>query len=342
MPAPSPAPQWYRDSKNVFWLWLAIAVLTLLTLASGLIALWQFQAAEAMRTANLEAVEAFNEPPQPDGSQTTEAQLNNTEFCWTDTTCAQLEGLAATLKPQAGQMVNADKPTSFSVGVKQGMVHIAPQGVAGMLNDSIFNYPQSALRNMTVDLSPYKGKNVLSIDGNIKVLFWIPFNMLASMSVNQDTNTLNLKVEKITVLKFIPALWAIKFDPLNLDKLLPLPKNNHLSIHQNTIAIKPFGLFPPPRLSGDMKHVRLDSKHVHLAFSDQSNSTMPAGTSIYLNGGRMQFGTLSMNPVDIAITDQTKNNAFRFRLSQYKQLLSNSQIELDKYNRVTVSMPDAK
>jgi hypothetical protein len=326
-------------SSGLVWL------LTGLVILFGVIALWQYQSAESLRSANSEAMEAFlEEPKKAAAGEAPNVLVNNTNFCWTASTCALIDKLSAKLAAYKGSDVYLDKHTSYSIDIANGSVHMNPGTFASMLNESIFNYPESALRDMEVSIATHDEQRTLNISGKIKLLLWIPFNLKAALAIEPTTNTLKIAAKDLKVLGVIPATWAIKIKPLNLEEVLPVPKNNHLSISDNTIFVKPFGLFPPPRITGKMDEVAIGKKDIHLTFKGTQGTSVkkPAKSNfIAVQGGTMYFTRLSMSPVSIALIDKKASDPFRFSLNQYAQYLDNSKVAIQPDHSVKVMMPDA-
>ncbi len=332
----SPAP------KKPILPWLIAGGLSVIAVVLLLLTIWQYQAAESLRASNAKAIEAYQSAPNNAGNSGTDVALSNVDFCWTNNACALLETVTGKLKPNSGNTITVDTPTSYHVALEHSQVRMNPIDFAGMLNDSIFNYPESALRNLKVNIvdgDKDKGRQ-LEVTGNIKVLLWIPFDMRVSLGLKKDTNELQITVNDLDVLGIIPATWAIKIDPLNLEELLPLPKNNHLRIVENSLFIKPFGLFPPPRITGTMDTVAIEPKTIYLEFNGEKRNTGLKNNGIKLNGGRMQFGQLTMAPVAISISDKNPENPFRFNVDTYDQRLGESAIAMQDNGSVAVTMPD--
>jgi hypothetical protein len=168
-----------------------------------------------------------------------------------------------------------------------------------MFNESVFNYPGSNLRNLTVSIQKAEGANHIKLAGSLKYFLWIPFEMDTNLRVDRKTNTLVISVNTLEVFGFIPATWLIELKPFNLDKLLTLPPNRHLTVHQNLMMVKPFGLFPPPRIDGQMSAIAVMPSLIQLQFSGNNPAfanlaETGASNFIYLEGGNAQFGRIRM------------------------------------------------
>jgi hypothetical protein len=108
------------------------------------------------------------------------------------------------------------------------------------------------------------------------------------------------------------------------------------------MMLKPFGLFPPPRIDGKMSGVIVDDKEIRLAFAGRP---IPAPESsaknyVYLKGGTSQFGNFRMLNTDILILDQDPADPFVFSLVRYAGMIPRSKIDVHDTKSVRVTMPD--
>jgi hypothetical protein len=180
------------------------------------------------------------------------------------------------------------------------------------------------------------------MSGSVNVGLWIPFKMNAHLLVDTKTNTLMIDVSNLRVFGVLPATKLIKWEPLQLEHLISLPPNKSLIVDDNRIMVKPFGLFPPPRVDGKMDSVTVDDKGIHLSFSGRP---IPAPESaaknyVYLKGGAAQFGHLCMRDTDILIVDQDQSDPFVFSLLGYTDMIPRSKIDIRDTKSVRVLMPD--
>lgn len=272
--------------------------------------------------------------------------FKNVRFCWSKRICIDTSRLTATAKPlNQGNTVVFDDIKSFMVKVHNANVLISPQTLQGMFNESVFNYPGSNLRNLTVSIEKAGGANHIKLAGSLKYFLWIPFEMDTNLRVDKKTNTLVISVNTLEVFGFIPATWLIELKPFNLDKLLTLPPNRHLTVHDNLMMVKPFGLFPPPRIDGQMSAIFVTPTLIQLQFNGTnpafSNIPKPGSANfIYLEGGNAQFGRIRMLDTQVQVVDQRASDLFKFSLLNYLNYLPSSEIKLLENGGVLAYMPD--
>mgnify|MGYP006920609484 CR=1 FL=1 len=269
--------------------------------------------------------------------------LKNVQYCWSKETCIITDHLSATAIPlNSGNNVLFDDLKSFIVEVHNGMVRISPRTLQGMFNESVFNYPNSTLRDLTVNIQKAGQENRITLAGSLKYFLWIPFEMDTNLKVDQASNTLVISVFKLTVFGFIPATWLIELKPFNLEKLLTLPQNRYLTVHQNLMMVKPFGLFPPPRINGKMSNITVLPQMIQLSFTGKEPTMTDANSnySILVQNGNTQFGSIRIMDPNVKVRDLNPKDAFRFSLLNYLNYLPLSQIKLGSDSSVSLAMPD--
>lgn len=269
--------------------------------------------------------------------------LHSVQYCWSRETCILTDRLSATAIPlHSGTDVVFDDLKSFILQVHNGTARISPKTLQGMFNESVFNYPGSTLRNLTVTIRKAGQSNRITLAGSLKYFLWIPFEMDTNLKVDQASNTLVISVFKLTVFGFIPATWLIELKPFNLEKLLTLPPNRYLTVHQNLMMVKPFGLFPPPRINGKMSGITVLPSMIQLSFTGKEPAFPDAlqNDSILLQGGNTQFGRIRIMNADVKVQDLNSNDVFRFSLLNYLDYLPKSQVKLGSDGSVRLTMPD--
>ena len=328
-----------------------IALLLIISIAEGVIIYQQKRVNDQIEAQSQEALGRFLKQGKTarEGGFGTNLLLRNVHFCWSRQVCVDTRQLTATAYPlNRGNTVVFDDIKSFILKVHNATVLISPKTLQGMFNESVFNYPGSNLRDLTVTIRPGKneaGDNRIQLNGSLKYFLWIPFEMDTDLKVDSQTNTLVISVKTLKVFGFIPATWLIALNPFNLEKLLPLPPNHHLTIHKNLMMVKPFGLFPPPRLDGHMDAITVTPRLIQLEFSGNDpgfNNIPQAGASnyIYLQGGNAQFGRIRMLDAQAQVIDRDERNLFAFSLLNYLNYLPLSQVQLLENGGAVLRMPD--
>jgi hypothetical protein len=269
-------------------------------------------------------------------------RLQNVRFKWSDKVWVDADNMAVRAVPVRGNVVDFDDLNSFVLAIQQSGVLVHPEVLEGMLNESVFNYPESRLRDLRVTLAKEDVAYAIKMSGRVNVVAWIPFSMVAFLSVDRATNTLVMTVNRLKVFGFLPATKLVRWTPFHLDRLITMPPNQSLRIDGNRIMIKPFGLFPPPRVTGRISGVTVDGSGILLHFA---GAPIPAPQSaarnyVYLRGGTSRFGNFGMVDTDVLIQDGQPADRFAFSLQHYASMIPHSEVEVHDTKSVRVVMPD--
>jgi hypothetical protein len=251
--------------------------------------------------------------------------------------------MAVRAVPLRGATVNFDDLDSFHLVVQQSVVRIRPDVLAGMFNESIFHYRGSRVRDLKVSLViDDDGERLVRLDGKVNLVAWIPFTMFTHLGVDTTANALVIELDHLKVFGFLPATRLLHWTPMHLDRLIALPPNQSLQVDDNCIMVKPFGLFPPPRIQGRIAAVAVDADAIRITFAgDPIAAPQSAALNyVYLRGGASQFGHFRMADTDVLILDQDPSDPFVFSLLHYAAMLTRSKVEMPDTRSARVTMPD--
>ena len=171
----------------------------------------------------------------------------------------------------------------------------------------------------------------------------IPFAMYVKLAVDRATNTMVINVDHLKIFGGLPATKILKWGPMHLDKLISMPPNESMMVKGNTIMVKPFGLFPPPRIDGQLADVKVGKDDITISFAGAPVAAphSDAKNYVYMSGGICQFGKFRMEDTDVLIVDQNQSNPFRFSVAHYADMIKKSRIDVRELRSITVSMPDS-
>ena len=336
-------PEWFGRHRNHAMGAVVLLLLVVVAFESYLL----YEQRSAIRATEVQSAKLLTTFLQGDTAQVSEVsgvpiRLQNVQFRWSNKVYIDTGNMAVRAVPLQGSTVDFDDLDSFHLSLQQSVVLIRPDVLEGMFNESVFNYPHSKVRDLKVKLIQDDEETVLRVSGSVNVGLWIPFRMNARLSVDTATNTLVINVSHLRALGILPLTKIIKMEPFQLEHIISLPPNKSLMVDANRMMVKPFGLFPPPRVDGKMASVTVDDKGIHLAFAGHP---IPAPESsaknyVYLKGGRSQFGRFCMLDTDILIVDKDQSDPFVFSLVGYANMIPKSQIEIHDTKSVRILMPD--
>jgi hypothetical protein len=335
--------EWFGRHRNHV-MGLMIILLLIVIVAESFLLYEQRTAIRATEAQSAKLLTTFlqGDTVQVSGASGVPIRLQNVQFKWSDKVYIDTGNMAVRAVPVQGSTVDFDDLDSFHLTLQQSVVLIRPDVLEGMFNESVFNYPHSKLRDLKVTLTQDDDEHVVRVAGSVNVGLWIPFKMNTHLLVDTTTNTLAIDVSHLRIFGVLPATKLIKWKPFQLERLISLPPNKSLIVDRNRIMVKPFGLFPPPRVNGKMSSVTVDDKGIRLAFAGRP---IPAPESsaknyVYLKGGTSQFGRFRMLDTDILIRDQDPSDPFVFSLLGYAAMIPRSKIDIDDIKSVRVMMPD--
>jgi hypothetical protein len=329
---------------QVLWTRVLMAALLTIVAAESVLLYQQHQAGKSYEAQSGRLLNTFL---QRDTSTVSTApgvsiRLQNVRFKWSSRVYVDASDMALRAEPIQGQAVKFDDPSSFVLSLQQSTVLVHPDVLEGMMNESIFNYPGSKLRDLKVKIIHDDNTYPIEITGKLRMGLWITFQMVSHLTVDRPSNTLVMDVDRVKVLGFLPATKLIQTAPFHLEKLISLPPNQSMIVSGNRIMVKPFGLFPPPRVNGTLASVTTDANGIRLGFAgrpiDAPKST--ARNYVYLRHGNAQFGNFRTLDTDILIVDRNQSTLFQFSVTRFNDLIPKSDIEVHDTRSVKVAMPD--
>lgn len=339
----TPSAEWFERHRRLV---IAVFVLMLVVIAAeSFFSYRQWAVGKVTKEQSDKLLNAFlkGDTAQATGGSSVHIRLENVRFKWSDKVYIDAGNMAVRAVPVEGTTVNFDDLESFHLVLQQSTVLIRPDVLAGMFNESIFNYPGSRVRDLKVSIDKDdQGGRMVRLNGNVHFVAWIPFTMFTYLTVDTKTNTLVITVDHLKVFGAVPATKLIRWTPLHLDRLIALPPNKSLLVDGNRMMVKPFGLFPPPRINGTIARVDVDDNAIRITFAGDA---IPAPESsaknyVYLRGGASQFGHFRMADTDVLIRDQDQADPFVFSLLHYAEMIPRSTVEIPDTKSARLTMPD--
>jgi len=273
-------------------------------------------------------------------------RLQNVRFKWSEQVFIDAGNMAIKAVPVKGGVCNFDDLESFHLTLQQSAVRVRPSVLAGMFNEAVFNYPGSKVRDFDVTIDhgdDDDGKEKLVVlSGKASMVAWIPFKMYVKLGVDKKNNAMIIRVDHLKVFGHVPATKILHLGPFHLDKLISIPPNQSLLVNGNDILVKPFGLFPPPRITGQLEDVKIHDSDVEIDFSGEAASAPRSSVKnyVYMSGGVAQFGKFRMYDTDVLIVDRDQSDWFAFSVAHYADMIRKSAIDVRDLRAITVSMPD--
>jgi hypothetical protein len=243
-----------------------------------------------------------------------------------------LEGrMAATTRSEP----SFDDPNSFVLDINNGILRANIGDIGNFLNASLKN---STLSNVKLE---GEGDH-LKLTGTVRKVIPIPVEIIAVPSAEPDSR-IRIHVTKINVLK-LPMKWLLSKLSVNLDDFIPKGMAG-LTVTGNEILVDTQVLLPPPHLRGSLTKVRVafpDLEEVYGKGEETVTAVDQWRNFLSLKGGTINFGRLSMHPVDIIMIDISKDAWFNMDLAQYQSQLVNGYTRMTPEAGMQIFMPDLR
>lgn len=257
------------------------------------------------------------------------AEMRNVLFHLTPGAAARLVVLSGELWPTGkNEMVVFDDKNSFEVRVTNGTVSISPEALTDIMNNHVFKKSDAPLKALEVSLD--NGR--LIIKGKLHTKGDIPFATAGTLNVTND-GRIRVHTEKITALK-VPVKGLMGLFGVELANVVNTSKIPGIDTDKNDLLMDLGTLLPPPHIKGKLTGVRVEANAIVTMFGDGGKS-LPApketGSFMSFQGGKVQFGTLVMNPTDLTVLDVDPKNTLEWDQDHYKAQL------VAGYSRITAN-----
>lgn len=255
--------------------------------------------------------------------------MRNVLFHLTPGAAARLVVLSGELWPTGhNEMVVFDDKNSFEVRVTNGTVSISPEALTDIMNNYVFRKSDAPLKELQVSID--NGR--LIIKGKLHTKGDIPFATAGTLNVTND-GRIRVHTEKISAMK-VPVKGLMGLFGVELANVVNTSKIPGIDTDKNDLLMDLGTLLPPPHIRGKLTAVRVEKNAIVTTFGDGGRSLPPSketGSFMAFQGGKVQFGSLLMNPTDLMVLDVDPKNTLEWDQDHYKQQL------VEGYSRITES-----
>jgi hypothetical protein len=246
------------------------------------------------------------------------AEIRNVMFHLTPKAAAHLVIVSGELWPTgSNEMVVFDDKRSFEVRVTNGTVRIAPAALSEIMNNYVFARKDAPLKDINVSIN----KNELTIKGKLHSKGDLPFETAGTLAVTDD-GRLRLHTKKIDALH-VPVKKVMALFGVELAKVVNTSKIDGITTDKDDLIMDLGTLLPAPHIRGKVSAVRIENNTIVTVFGDGGSSLARKenGSYMILQGSRVRFGNLVMNPADLTILDLDANNALDWDQDDYRKQL---------------------
>lgn len=233
-------------------------------------------------------------------------------------TVARLDGW---MIPKPGQTVSLDRKNSFTLRIESAETRMKGSDLTALMNEYLLPHARTPIKNLNVTFEA----GTIAVKGEFHKGIDVPFDGKGTVSVADPTDI----CVRFTQLKVAGVLRKGLLDALGikLAKVAQPKKTNRFYIAGDDIMLPIGALFPPPRIAGALTAVRIEGDSLVQVLGPASARTedppVAANEYIYFRGGRMRFGKLTMNDVDLELLNAKPAPQFDFSLDHYYEQLVN-------------------
>lgn len=226
-----------------------------------------------------------------------------------------------------------DNPDSFVLLIRKGVIHVNLGDIGNFLKTTKF-----PLKNILV-----RGQgNQVKLTGTVhKMLLSLPVELLSTVSATAD-GRIHLHVDKINVLK-IPLKALLGGLHVEIDDIVGASVLPGIEVSGNDLFLNTTQLLPPPHIRGLLTSVTVAAPDIVLIYGNANNDEAQLAqwrNFLRLEGGTLDFGRLSMHPVDLTLIDASNDPWFDLDLVNYRAQLVNGYSRMTPQQGLEIFMPD--
>ncbi len=280
------------------------------------------------------------EPAAPRGEVRTE--MKGVDFRIDPELVLEVRHLRGALEPtHAGKPPWFDDPGSFTVRIDTGEIAMTPASLAALMNHYLFAGPGAPVKDVVVEFKDGHLIQTSTLNKKIPVRATLEGDVSATPDGDILFHPTKIEAGKLPVKKLLDLLGV------ELSGVIKSQESKGLKVVGDDLILDPKRLLPPPHIRGRVIAVRIEGDRMIQTFGGGapgkplSPSFPNAKNYMFMSGGTLSFGKLTMHGADLQIIDADPKDPFDFYLSQYaKQLIAGySRTMPDK--GLVVYMPDS-
>jgi len=228
-----------------------------------------------------------------------------------------------------------DRPDSFDLDIQTGVIRVNIGDLGEYINSSVANSP---LNNVTLLAD---GQN-LKLTGVVHKLVPLPVQVIASVSVAPDdrvrVHIIRIDILKVRMKAILGLLHVSTAD---------LVKNDidGVEIEGDDLLLDTHKLLPAPHIRGRLTHVSVESPDIQAVYGDAAEKIERVElwrNFFSLEGGTIDFASLSMHPVKIIMIDISSNPWFDLDLVNYRDQFSSGYTRITEDAGLQIFIPDRR
>lgn len=254
----------------------------------------------------------------------------------------EVRHLRGALEPtHAGKPPWFDDPGSFTVRIDQGEIAMTSASLAALMNHYLFAGPGAPVKDVTVQFRDGHLIQTSTLNKKIPVRATLEGDVSATPDGDILFHPTKIEAGKLSVKKLLDLLG------IELSGVIKSQESKGLKVEGDDLILDPEKLLPPPRIRGRVTAVRIEGDRMIQIFGGGapgkplSPSFPKAKNYMFMSGGTLSFGKLTMHGTDLQIIDADPKDPFDFFLSQYARQLVAGYSRTMPDKGLVVYMPDS-
>jgi hypothetical protein len=245
--------------------------------------------------------------------------VQNGLFHVTDNVMLTVARLDAWMIPQPGQVISLDSKKSFIIQINSGETYLKAKDLSALLNEYLLPHAKTPIKNINMT---FVG-NEIEVKGELHKGIDIPFTGKGTVSVSDDSD-IRLHFTQFNAAGILKK-GLLDALGIKLSSVAQPKKEGRFHIEGDDIILPITALFPPPRVAGKLTAVSIQGENLVQVFGSPDAKVpappTPAANFLYFHHGRMKFGKLTMDDVDLELIGKDPTNDFDFSLDHYAEQL---------------------
>ena len=242
-------------------------------------------------------------------------EVVHTQIHVTDDVLLRVDHMHGRMLVRPGSVISLDDLQSFRMELDEGVTRLSAHDLAALLNSYLLKNADSSIHH--IDLH-FEGQTLV-IKGEVHKLVDLPFEGRGTLSPTAN-GELRLRLDEFKVAGVVNKNF-LSFFGIHIDRFVQPKHQPTFHVEGNDLISPISSLFPPPAVSGKLTRVRVEGQDLVQTIGDGASAAPAPDTLqgyVYFKGGRMSFGRLTMDNVDLRLVDRNKDRVFDFSLAHYQ------------------------
>lgn len=280
--------------------------------------------------------------------------LKNVKFRYTDDVFVNIHDLLGQSEPnKPNKYVDMNDVTTFTIHVLSAQCSLVPEVMGTLFNKYVLNYEGAPLKDMKISIveTEIDGQKVpmLKTSGKMKMVVWVPFEMISRIGVDKATNCMTIDAEKVSSMGFPYLKKIMDVSPIKLENLLSIAPGRGLFIKGNTLYVEAVNITPPPKMRGNILDVKINAKNncVDLKIGDVNAPKVEytllvpdAKNYMYIFKGDVIFGKNLSSDGRLQLIDTDPSDYLDYYLRKYLKQMEKGVIHMKEDASLVVDIGD--